>query len=410
MQSTDKNYAAPADLARIQSLAIGIGLLGLIAWGVGLVLSGKARALFFQTYLVAYVFWVGIALGCLGWLMIQYLGGATWGIVIRRILESGSHTLILMAVLFVPILFGIGDLYHWAHPESIENETLRTLIEKKTAWLNPAFFIARAILYFVVLLVLTIVLRRLSLRLDATGDPKMIESAQNWSGPGFLLYGLVCTFAAIDWVMSLDAEWFSSIFGMLMIAGQGVASMALIISVCVILARREPMNRVLRPKHFHDLGKLLLALVCVWAYFSFSQLLIIWSGNLPEEIPWYIERFQGPWRYLGLGLIVLHFLLPFFLLLSRELKMNGKRLVGVAWLILVMRLVDLLWVMVPSYEIGAHHSPALSTYGLYLAVTIGLGGVWLGWFFWQLRSQALLPYQDPNYVPASSTEHALELS
>lgn len=405
------NYAAPSDLGRIQGVALGIGLLGLIGWIVGVVVSGHAKEMFFHTYLVAYVFWAGIGLGCLGWLMIQYLGGATWGIVIRRILESGAHTLFLMAALFIPILLGAREIYGWATPDQITDETLRKLVEHKTPWLNIGFFTGRAVLYFVILLALVVILRRLSLKLDETGDPGMVQSAQNWSGPGFLVYALVCTFAAIDWVMSLDAEWFSSIFGMIMMAGQGVSSMALVISVCVVLAKREPMNRVLRPKHFHDLGKLLMALVCVWAYFSFSQLLIIWSGNLPEEIPWYIERFKGPWKYLGLALIALHFLLPFFLLLSRDLKENGRRLVSVAWLIILMRFVDLVWVIVPSYGHGDHHAMRMVDFVVYGAATIGFGGVWLGWFFWQLRKHALIPYRDPHFDETlHGADHIIEFT
>lgn len=396
----NKSYAAPADLGRIQYSAVGLGLLGLIGWVIGLLVSGHAREMFFQTYLVAYVFWVSVALGCLGWLMIQYLGGATWGLIIRRILESGASTLLPLAVLFIPVIVGLRDIYHWTNPAGIADEEVRTLVEKKTAWLNPSFFTGRAVLYFVILIVFATILRRLSHRLDRDGDPTLIQSAQNWSGPGFLLYGLVCTFASIDWVMSLEPEWFSSMFGLLSIAGSGVSSMALIISVCVVLGKREPMSSVLQPKHFHDLGKLLMALVCVWAYFSFSQLLIIWSGNLPEEIPWYIERFRGPWRYLGLALILLHFVLPFFLLLSRDLKKNARRLVMVAWLVIVMRFVDLVWVIVPSFDLDHQQVTKLSTYAVYVSATIGLGGVWLGWFFWQLRSHSLLPYNDPQLEQA----------
>ena len=394
----DNNYAAPADLGRIQGVALGVGLLGLIAWVIGVVVSGNARNVFFQTYLVAYVFWIGIALGCLGWLMVQYLGGAGWGVVIRRILESGSHTLILMAVLFVPIVVGLGNIYEWTHKDSITDERVRELLEHKSAWLNPAFFSGRAVIYFAIWLGLMLILRRRSHKLDETGDPNLIQSAQDWSGPGFLIYGLTCTFAAVDWVMSLDAEWFSTIFGLLMIAGQGVLSMAFIISITVILSRREPMSHVYQPKHFHDLGKLLLALVMVWAYFSFSQLLIIWSGNLPEEIPWFIERFKGVWRYLGLAIILLHFPLRFLLLLSGDLKRNARRLVLVAWLVIIMRFVDLIWIIVPEFEHG--HQKHLSEYLIYIAATIGMGGIWLGWFFWQLRSKSLLPYRDPQMAEA----------
>jgi hypothetical protein len=396
------NYAAPSDLGRIQSVALGIGFIGIILWVIGAVFSGNTGQTFFQSYLVAYVFWVGITLGCLGWLLIQYLGGATWGIVIRRLLESASHTLILMAILFVPIRFGLHKIYEWSHDlNTIQSETAKNLIQHKSKWLNPNFFTLRAAIYFGIWILLMYVLIKRSHRQDETGDPKLVQSAQNWSGPGFLIYGLACTFAAIDWVMSLDAEWFSTIFGLIMIAGQGVLSMAFIISVCLLLSKREPMSHVLQPKHFHDLGKLLLALVMLWAYFSFSQLLIIWAGNLPEEIPWFLERFAGIWRYLGIAIIVLHFALPFLLLLSRDLKRNSRKLVMVAWLIIIMRFIDLLWLIVPEFEHG--HPGHLSNYFVYAAATVGMGGLWLGWFFWRLRQRSLLPINDPLLHEALAT-------
>jgi hypothetical protein len=392
-------YSPPSDLGRIKGVALGVGFIGIILWIVAALVSGDSGKVFFQSYLVAYVFWVGIALGCLGWLLIQYLTGATWGVVVRRLLESAAHTLILMTLLFIPIVLGIQKIYEWAHPlASIESETARKLIEHKKIWLNPQFFTLRAVIYFGVWLLLTYVLTRRSEKQDQTPDPGLVQSAQNWSGPGFLFYGLACTFAAVDWVMSLDAEWFSTIFGLLMIAGQGVISIAFIISVCLLLSKREPMADVLQPKHFHDLGKLLLALVMLWAYFSFSQLLIIWSGNLPEEIPWYLERFKGVWRYLGIAIILLHFALPFLLLLSRDLKRNSRRLVWVAGLIIVMRFIDLLWLIVPEFEHG--HVGHLSNYFVYLAATIGMGGVWLFWFFRRLSQRALLPFNDPQLQEA----------
>lgn len=385
------NYNPPADLKRYQGIAIGVGLIALLIWIASISVSGNRGELFFRTYLVAYIFWCGIALGCLGWLMIQYLGGATWGIVIRRLLESGSHTLYLMLVLFVPIAVGLHDIYEWADAEAVQGSEVLT---HKSSYLNTGFFVVRTAIYFIIWLTMFYYLKRWSCRQDETGDPAYVQYAQNLSGPGFVFYGLACTFAGIDWIMSLDPEWFSTIFGLIMIAGQGVSAMAFIISVCVLLARWEPMSHVLQPKHFHDLGKLLLTLVMVWAYFSFSQLLIMWSGNLPEEIPWYLERFKGNWRYIGIGLILLYFFLPFFLLLSRDLKRNARRLVMVAWLIIAMRFADLLWMIVPEFEHG--HTVSILGYSIYLAATIGMGGLWLGWFFWQLRQRALLPVNDPQ--------------
>ncbi|MCI0665572.1 MAG: hypothetical protein L0220_31315 [Acidobacteria bacterium] len=390
------NYDAPADVGRIQALALGIAMLGLITWIVGAQVSGNFESTIWHSYLVAFVFWAGIALGCLGWLMLQYLGGATWGLVIRRPLEAGAHTLILLLFLFIPIaIFGLKFIYEWTDQALVAKSEVLT---HKSAYLNVSFFIIRTAGYFAIWLLLMFVLRNRSHRQDETGDPRLVQSAQDWSGPGFLIYGLACTFAAIDWVMSIDPEWFSTIFGLIFIAGQGVSSMAFIIAVCMILSRREPMSHVYQPKHFHDLGKLMLALVMLWAYFSFSQLLIQWMGNLPEEIPWFLERFNGGWRYVGIAIILLHFTLPFLLLLSRNLKRNARRLVFVAWLIIFMRLVDLLWLIVPEFEHG--HGTNLAGYIAYFSATICLGGIWVGWFFWQLSRRSLLPYNDPQLQEA----------
>lgn len=401
------NYAPPAEIERYEKIAFGVGLLGLIGWVVSLVVSGHLSENIFQSYLIGYVYWVGISLGCLGLLMVQYLGGGGWGLVIRRQLEAGSHTLWMMLVLFVPIIGGLGKLYEWVHPEHVKEPAVLHLIEHKAPYLNVPFFIARFLIYFVIWLGLAFFLNKWSKQQDDAGDMNAVQRSQNLSGPGFVFYAIAVTFAAFDWIMSLDAAWFSTIFGMLTLAGQGVLTIAFLILICATLQKSQPMSDVLQPKHFHDLGKLQLALVMVWAYFSFSQLLIIWAGNLPEEIPWYMERFQPKtiWWYVGFALILLHFALPFLLLLSRDLKRDGKRLRFVAMLLMVMRFVDLLWVIVPEFE-KRHRESGVSqgSPGLFYAscalVTIGLGGIWIGWFFMQLRRRALIPYNDPQLPEA----------
>ena len=338
----NNNYNPPADLGRVQNIAIGVGLLGIIVWVIGAVVSDAPKAdTFFHSYLVAFIFWVSGALGCLGLLLIQYLGGASWGLLIRRQLEAGSHTLWLMSVLFLPIAIGgLHSLYLWSHGAAAAvNEAEAKLISHRAAWFNQPAFLIRGVVYFLIWLGLTACLRRWSKLQDDSNDAGAVQRAQNLAGPGFVLYGLAVTFAAVDWVMSLDVEWFSTIFGMLMLIGMGLLALAFVITIGVYLSGHEPMSRVYQPKHFHDLGKLLLAAVMVWAYFSFSQLLIIWSGNLPEEIPWYLERFKGQWRWIGVALILLNFALPFLLLLSRDLKHNRRRLMAVAWLLIAMRAV-----------------------------------------------------------------------
>jgi hypothetical protein len=402
---TDNNFTPPADLGRVQNISVGVGLVGIIIWIIGAVVSSNRIDTFFHSYLVAFVFWTSVALGCLGLLMVQYLGGAGWGLLIRRQLEAGSHTLWLMLILFLPIaILGLHSLYVWSHdPSTIQNAAERALIDHKRPWLNERGFLIRGVIYFIVWIGLAAYLRRWSKQQDENRDMSALQRAQNLSGPGFVLYALAVTFAGVDWVMSLDVEWFSTIFGLLMLIGQGVVAMAFLITVGVYLSGREPMDRIYQPKHFHDLGKLQLTVVMVWAYFSFSQLLIIWSGNLPEEIPWYLERFARgtQWRWMGVALILLNFALPFLLLLSRDLKHNRRRLMAVAWLLIAMRFVDLLWLIAPEL-VGGHagqaasHGLSIGSYINYAAAVIGVGGLWLGWFFYQLRQRALVPYNDPQ--------------
>ena len=401
---TNNDYTPPADLGRVQNISIGVGLVGIIAWIIGAVASGAAKNTFFRSYLVAYLFWTGIALGCLGFLMIQYLGGAGWGLLIRRQLEAGSHTLWLMLILFLPIaIVGLKSLFEWADPSAITDAAKLELFKHKSLWLNQKWFLIRGVVYFAIWIGLATFMRRWSKRQDENSDMDAIQRAQNLSGPGFVIYALAVTFAAVDWVMSLDIEWYSTIFGLVMLIGQGVVALSFLITVSVYLSGREPMARIFQPKYFHDQGKLLLTVVMIWAYFSFSQLLIVWSGNLPEEIPWYLDRFKSgtQWRWIGIALILLNFALPFMLLLSRDLKHNRRRLMSVAWLLITMRFVDLLWMIAPQFERG--HGEQVAQYGLsfasyinYAAAVVGVGGIWLGWFVYQLRQRALVPYNDPQ--------------
>ena len=340
---TNNNFTPPADLGRVQNISVGVGLVGIIIWIIGAVVSSNRIDTFFHSYLVAFIFWTSVALGCLGLLMVQYLGGASWGLLIRRQMEAGAHTLWLMLILFLPIaILGLHSLYEWSHdPNTIaERGDARADRSQKRRGSIERGFLIRGVIYFIVWIGLATYLRKWSKQQDENRDMSAVQRAQNLSGPGFVLYGIAVTFAGVDWVMSLDPEWFSTIFGLLMLIGQGVLALAFLITVGVYLSGREPMDRVYQAKHFHDLGKLLLAAVMVWAYFSFSQLLIIWSGNLPEEIPWYLERFRGQWRWLGVALILLNFALPFLLLLSRDLKHNRRRLMAVAWLLIAMRFVQ----------------------------------------------------------------------
>jgi len=365
---------------RALRVALVAGVLALL----GLLLDPQG---FFRSYLIAYLFWIALPLGAYGLVALHHMVGGGWGFVIRRILESAAATLPLMALLFVPLLFGLDDLYPWARPETVAGDAL---LQHKQPYLNVPFFAGRAALYFSLWIGVVSVLNRLSARQDGSGDPAISRRLQLLSGPSLPLYGLTVSFAAIDWAMSLEPHWFSTIYGMLFVAGQGLATLAFATVALVMLADLPPLVAVVRPKHFHDLGNLTLAFVMLWAYMAYSQYLIIWSGNLPEEITWYLHRGAGGWQYLGVALIFLHFALPFLLLLSRRTKRSGEALLRVALLLLALRFVDIYWLIAPAF------SPRLFTFGwLDVVLPVAIGALWIAAWTRNLESWSLLP-NDPN--------------
>ena len=387
------SYNAPAEVGRLGQRALIVGVVGLALCVAGYFVD---KDQFFRSYLVAFVFWMGIALGCLALMMVQYLSSGAWGIVTRRIFEAASRTIVpLGVILFLPVVFGMHSLYHWTDAEAVAADPI---LQHKQPYLNIPFFIARTLIYFLIWWLLTTFLSRWSQRQAESGDLMWKQRMANLSGPGVLIYGLTMTFAAFDWVMSLDPHWYSTIFGLLLIAGQGISAMAFAIIVSVILSRREPMSRVLQSSHFHDLGKLLLAMVMLWAYFSYSQLVIIWSGNLPEEIPWYLRRFTTGYKWVGIALLALQFALPFCLLLSRDLKRNARRLFWIALLVIVTRIIDLVWLIGP--QVDSRHQAGAAGAWMYIVAPIGLGGIWLWFFSRSLQSRPLLPIKDPDLASA----------
>lgn len=384
----DAVYTAPPEVGRFQQRAMMVGILFGLASLSGAFVNIEQ---FFRAYLIGFVFWIGITLGCLGLLMLQYLTSGAWGTVIRRVLEAGTRTLPLMIILFVPLaVFGLTHIYQWVHPDLIKDEAARKIIEQKHLYLNTSFFWVRAGIYFLVWGGLVWFLNKWSRENDRTADSKYLSWLTKLSGPGIVFFVFMVSFASFDWVMSLDAEWFSTIFGLLFVVNWVLSAFAFVITVMVLLSTRKPMLGVVAPAHFHDMGKLLLAFVMLWAYFSFSQYLIIWSGNIPEETKWYLHRLRGGWGYIGLALVLLHFALPFVLLLSRDLKRNARTLMGVALLVFVMRFVDLTWLIVPEFHRGELHFDWMD-----FVVPIGFGGVWLWYFAWQLKKRPLFPFNDP---------------
>ncbi len=384
MSLEPQRFAAPADVARLGRNALVVGAIGAAASVAGY-LSDPAQ--FFRSYLVSWLLWLGIAAGCLAIAMLHHLSRGAWGLMIRRVLEAGSSTLPLLAILFLPIALGLTEIYPWARPDEVAHDEM---LQYKTWWLTPGAFYLRAAIYLAIWSGLSFALNRLSQRQDETGDPGLFRKMQTIAAPGILIYALTATFASVDWLMSVDAHWYSSLFGVYFIGGQGLAALSFVVIMALYLAKREPMKGILGANHFHDYGKLMLAFVSLWAYFALSQFLIIWSGNLKEEVLWYKERTEHGWNIIALGLIFLHFVLPFLLLLSRDLKRRGRPLLWIALLLLVMRWVDLYWQAGPAF------SPhGLTFHWLDLATLVAIGGLWFAAFSRRLARRPLLPVNDP---------------
>ncbi len=387
----------PVEWNRIQRRCLTVGVVALaLSLAGGLLSPGR----FFQAYLLGYMLCLGITLGCLALLMLHHLVSGRWGFVIQRLLEAGVRTLPLMAVLFVPLLFGLGSLYSWARPDVVAADEI---LRHKQAYLNGAGFFGRAVAYFVVWIGAGTLLTMLSNRQDqGAGTAILTQRMKQVSGPALVLHGFAVTFAAVDWVMSLEPQWFSSIYGIVFLVGQGLAALAFVVVVATFLAQREPLRTVLGPQQFHDLGNLLLAFVMLWAYIAFSQFLIIWSGNLPEEIPWYLNRLQGGWQGLAVILVVCHFVAPFLVLLSRATKRRASTLVIVALGLLVMRFLDLFWLIAPAF-----HPGRFSVHWLDLAAPVGLGGIWLAAYLFNLKRRPLLALHDPRFVATGQPVHGV---
>jgi hypothetical protein len=379
-------------IGQLQQRALMVGGAGLVLCVIGW-LTDPAQ--FFHSYLLGYMLWIGVALGSACLLMIHHLAGGDWGFVVRRCLESGLRTIPLLFVLMLPLLLGLPQLYLWARPEAVAADAI---LQHKAAYLNIPFFLGRTALYFIIWGLFAHFLSKLSAEQDRTGDADIQRKLEVISGPGLAVMGLTITFSSIDWVMSLDPHWFSTLFGFIFMVGNVLTTLAVMICVLAYLKDREPLRTLLRPSHFHDLGNLLMAFVILWAYMALSQYLIIWSGNLPEEITWYIDRTATGWVVVGLILVVFHFAVPFLVLLSRQTKRSVDNLVRVAAFLLVMRLLDLLWTVAPTL-----HHEQLHVSWMDLAAPIGIGGLWLAGFLRNLKEQPLLPLKDPR---RAALEHA----
>jgi len=359
---------------------------------------------FFQAYLLGFMMWLGVTLGSMAILMLRHLTKGAWGMVIRRILGAAMRNISLVTVLFIPIWAEVylahHHLYVWLDPAEIaKNAHLRQIAG---TYLNSPGFFVRSALYFLIWNLISFFLTKWSREQDSPNAPDHTARFKAVSGPGILLYAFTISFAAIDWVMSLDPSWISTIYGLLILIGQLLSALCFAIVVERILFKYRPMSELLKPEQVHDHGKFMLAFIMVWAYFSFSQWLIIWAGNLPEEITWYIKRLNHGWGFVGLVLVIGQFALPFVFLLSRSLKRDITKLVWLAVWVMLMRWVDLYWIIEPNFSLGFRVTLAE------IVVPIAMGGLWLWYFCRNLAAMPLVPAYDPFAKEVLQPEHAHE--
>jgi len=393
----NSNEVLKPQFDRLQERALaagGIALALALAWGIA------RPAQFFRSYLLAYVFWIGFPLGSMALLMLHHLAGGYWGFVIRRSLEAGTRSFRVMALLFVPVLVGLRfGLFPWAQSGAASDPLWR----QKHFYLNVPFFGARAVVYFVAWILLAHYLNKWSAEQDRTGEPSLLSRFQArfqaLSGAGLVIYGLTITYASVDWVMSLERGFFSTIYGMIFMVIPALTALAFVIVVAMLLAGTKPLSDVIAESHFQDLGNILLTFVMLWAYLSFSQFLIVWSGNLQSEVPWYISRAKGGWAGVALFLILFHFAVPFVLLLNRPVKRRMRVLAALASALMFVSLVDVFWLVTPAFYPSLSLVSGTDALMDVLAVA-GIGGIWMARFISQLKSMPPLPLHDARFVEA----------
>jgi hypothetical protein len=394
------DFAVPE--IRLEAKAASIERVSGVVGGLGLLLCVGGffanRAHFFQSYLFAFVYWSGFTLGGLCILLMNNTVGGRWGVTARRFLEAQMRTLPLIFIFAIILLFGLKELYPWANANVVaQSEVLR----HKQPYLNIPFFIARVILYFAIWLFWGLRLNRMSDQQDRTGDPTLGERMRAFSAPGLLIFTLTGTFAYIDWILSADAQFFSTVYGGMILIGDIVQTFALTLVVMILTSREDRFGGRINAKVLHDLGNMMFAFVIFWTYLTASQLIIVWPANLPQELVWYLDRVQGFWKWLALVTALSMFAIPFLALLSQARKRDPRRLIRVAVWLLVARLIDVFWIVVPTFRNASnnsflHTSNGFAIYWTDFAAFFGLGGVWVYFFLGQLRKRPLLPLHDPR--------------
>ena len=379
---------------RIPAIGAGVAVVG--AAGCALLGVSNPKQFFFS-WLVAFVFFLSLALGALFFVLIQYAAQGAWGIVLRRAGETIFALIPLMAVLFVPLVFGIHDLYEWSHHEAVAQDAL---LQWKAPFLNVPFFLIRAVIYFAVWSFIAVMYYRLSSRQDVTGDAALSARLRTLAGPCIIVLAITQTFASIDWIMSLTPHWYSTMFGVYFFAGSFVGFIALLSLLAVSMRGSGLLDAAITPEHLHDVGKFLFAFTCFWAYIGFSQFFLVWYANLPEETVWFKARLEGSWKAVSILLAVGHFAAPFLYLMGRAVKRKGWSLaLGGAWL-LTMHFVDLYWQIMPTL-----HPHGLRPSLLDVAALLTVGGCFVGAAGWLMRRQALVPVRDPRLAESLAFEN-----
>lgn len=366
-------------------IALIAGIAGLALSALGLFTNSKQ---FNHSYLTAFVFWWTLCMGGLFFTMLHHLTNATWSIVLRRIAENIMMVLPWMALFVIPVFFGMNDLYKWSLPEVMETDYL---IQKKAAYLNVPFFIARTVFYFAVWIILSFSLYRVSVKQDSGHSDAILKRMRVISAPGMILFAITISFAGIDWMMTMDAHWYSTIYGVYVFAGCLLSFLGLITLIGKMMEKRDILTGTITGEHFHDLGRLMFAFTIFWAYIAFSQYFLIWYANIPEETLWYLHRWEGSWKVISMLILFGHFIIPFLLLMTRAAKRNSTFMKIIAAWFIFIHWVDIYWLIGPNLH---HHSAHFSW--MDLTTVVGIGGILVWLFMARLSSQPLVPVGDPR--------------
>lgn len=380
----------------LRRLPLPAALIGLVILGISIVLSSGNLERFYYSYLLAYLFYTSISLGALFFVLIQYVTRAGWSVVVRRATENLMGPIIFFALLFLPIAWGAPQIFEWAHSDAVAHDPL---LQEKSPFLNLPFFYLRSVFYLACWVAIAWWFRKESLKQDEQEDPAITRRLQTFSAPAIVICGVTLTFATFDWIMSLDPHWYSTIFGVYFFAGCFLSGLATVILAVAFPYRPEPVSDVITPEHFHDLGKLVFAFVVFWAYIGFSQFMLIWYANIPEETAWYTHRLEEGWEIVTLLLVLGHFIIPFFVLLSREIKRKTQSLAIVCFWLLAMHYLDLYWLVMPSY------GPPAGNMVVDLATVLGLGGLFIAAFAYLTCQGALIPLRDPRLSESLAFEN-----